>query len=160
MWDYVVSQDFRLDAADHICITMESVLRVLSRFCCFHHQCLAHVAAIPATVVKCVLPMLLTAQIRPHHLSTHLVCSNCCATHPSLYLLTHSLVHGTRFNILASGLVFYAYNELATMTIAKTNAVTQSVANTAKRVIVIVGVQGCCSATEVAVLDQMRRVGR
>ena len=32
------------------------------------------------------------------------------------------------------------YNELATMTIKKTNAVTQSVANTAKRVIVIVGV--------------------
>ena len=32
------------------------------------------------------------------------------------------------------------YNELATMTIKKTSAVTQSVANTAKRVIVIVGV--------------------
>jgi solute carrier family 35 protein E1 len=45
-----------------------------------------------------------------------------------------------RFNCIASGLVFYAYNELATMTIKKTNAVTQSVANTAKRVIVIVGV--------------------
>eukprot|EP00667_Euglena_gracilis_P006913 EG_transcript_6976 len=45
-----------------------------------------------------------------------------------------------RFNLIASGLVFYAYNELATMTIDKTNAVTQSVANTAKRVIVIVGV--------------------
>jgi len=43
-------------------------------------------------------------------------------------------------NVLFSGLWFYAYNELATMTIAKTNAVTQSVANTAKRVIVIVGV--------------------
>merc|ERR1711934_1022850 len=35
---------------------------------------------------------------------------------------------------------FYGYNELATMTIKKTSAVTQSVANTAKRVIVIVGV--------------------
>merc|ERR1719446_1187247 len=42
-------------------------------------------------------------------------------------------------NVLLSGLYFYGYNELATMTIKKTNAVTQSVANTAKRVIVIVG---------------------
>ena len=39
-----------------------------------------------------------------------------------------------------AGLWFYGYNELATMTIKKTSAVTQSVANTAKRVIVIVGV--------------------
>jgi len=45
-----------------------------------------------------------------------------------------------RFNVIASGIVFYSYNELATLTIDKTNAVTQSVANTAKRVIVIVGV--------------------
>ena len=44
------------------------------------------------------------------------------------------------FNLIASGLWFYGYNELATMTIKKTNAVTQSVANTAKRVIVIIGV--------------------
>jgi len=44
------------------------------------------------------------------------------------------------FNMIASGLWFYGYNELATMTIKKTSAVTQSVANTAKRVIVIVGV--------------------
>ena len=43
-------------------------------------------------------------------------------------------------NLVASGLYFYAYNELATMTLKKTGAVTQSVANTAKRVIVIVGV--------------------
>lgn len=43
-------------------------------------------------------------------------------------------------NLLASGLFFYGYNELATMTLKKTGAVTQSVANTAKRVIVIVGV--------------------
>jgi solute carrier family 35 protein E1 len=43
-------------------------------------------------------------------------------------------------NLLASGLWFYGYNEVATMTLKKTNAVTQSVANTAKRVIVIVGV--------------------
>ena len=45
-----------------------------------------------------------------------------------------------RQNLVASGLYFYGYNELATMTIKKTSAVTQSVANTAKRVIVIVGV--------------------
>jgi solute carrier family 35 protein E1 len=43
-------------------------------------------------------------------------------------------------NIFSSGLWFYGYNELATMTLKKTGAVTQSVANTAKRVIVIVGV--------------------
>jgi solute carrier family 35, member E1 len=43
-------------------------------------------------------------------------------------------------NLIYSGLWFYAYNELATKTIEKTNAVTSSVANTAKRVIVIVGV--------------------
>lgn len=43
-------------------------------------------------------------------------------------------------NLIASGLWFYGYNELATMTLKKTGAVTQSVANTAKRVIVIVGV--------------------
>jgi len=40
--------------------------------------------------------------------------------------------------LLASGLAFYLYNELATMTIKKTGAVTASVANTAKRVIVLV----------------------
>ena len=44
------------------------------------------------------------------------------------------------YNLVASGLTFYAYNELAAMTIKKTGAVTASVANTAKRVIVIVGV--------------------
>lgn len=43
-------------------------------------------------------------------------------------------------NLLLSGLYFYAYNELATMTIKKTSAITQSVANTAKRVIIIIGV--------------------
>lgn len=41
-------------------------------------------------------------------------------------------------NLVTSGLAFYLYNELATLTIKKTNAVTASVANTAKRVIVIV----------------------
>merc|ERR1712060_255840 len=43
-------------------------------------------------------------------------------------------------NLIYSGLWFYFYNELATMTIEKTGAVTQSVANTAKRAIVILGV--------------------
>ena len=43
-------------------------------------------------------------------------------------------------NLVASGLWFYGYNEVATMTLKKTSAVTASVANTAKRVIVIVGV--------------------
>ncbi len=43
-------------------------------------------------------------------------------------------------SIFEAGLWFYIYNELATITIKKTSAVTMSVANTAKRVIVIVGV--------------------
>lgn len=42
-------------------------------------------------------------------------------------------------NVLYSGLTFYGYNELATMTLKKISPVTQSVANTAKRVVVIVG---------------------
>lgn len=42
-------------------------------------------------------------------------------------------------NVVLSGLTFYAYNELATMTLKKISAVTNSVANTAKRVVVIVG---------------------
>jgi len=44
-----------------------------------------------------------------------------------------------RNNVLLSGLTFYGYNELATLTLTKTSAVTNSVANTAKRVVVIVG---------------------
>ena len=43
-----------------------------------------------------------------------------------------------QMGLLASGMAFYLYNELATMTIKKTGAVTASVANTAKRVIVLV----------------------
>jgi len=43
-------------------------------------------------------------------------------------------------NTITSGLYFYLYNELSTITIKKTSATTMSVANTAKRVIVIVGV--------------------
>eukprot|EP01035_Chromulina_nebulosa_P019465 gene19465-25347_t len=42
-------------------------------------------------------------------------------------------------NVIYSGLTFYAYNELATKTLTKISAVTNSVANTAKRVVVIVG---------------------
>merc|ERR1712083_131058 len=45
---------------------------------------------------------------------------------------------GLLYNLIASGMAFYLYNELATMTIKKTGAVTSSVANTAKRVIVMV----------------------
>jgi solute carrier family 35 protein E1 len=45
-----------------------------------------------------------------------------------------------KVNLITSGLFFYIYNELSTLTIKKTSATTQSVANTAKRVIVIVGV--------------------
>ena len=40
--------------------------------------------------------------------------------------------------LVLSGMSFYLYNELATMTIKKTGAVTASVANTAKRVIVLI----------------------
>jgi solute carrier family 35 protein E1 len=42
-------------------------------------------------------------------------------------------------NVILSGLTFYGYNELATMTLTKISAVANSVANTAKRVVVIVG---------------------
>jgi len=45
-----------------------------------------------------------------------------------------------RNNVLTSGLYFYLYNELSTICIKKTSATTQSVANTAKRVVVIIGV--------------------
>lgn len=42
-------------------------------------------------------------------------------------------------NVILSGVTFYGYNELATMTLKKISPVTNSVANTAKRVVVIVG---------------------
>lgn len=42
-------------------------------------------------------------------------------------------------NFVMSGLLLYGYNECATMTIKKTSAMTQSVANTAKRAVVIIG---------------------
>ena len=43
-----------------------------------------------------------------------------------------------QIGLAVSGMSFYLYNELATMTIKATGAVTSSVANTAKRVIVMV----------------------
>jgi solute carrier family 35 protein E1 len=43
-----------------------------------------------------------------------------------------------QIGLAVSGMSFYLYNELATMTIKSTGAVTSSVANTAKRVIVMV----------------------
>jgi len=43
-----------------------------------------------------------------------------------------------QFNLIMSGLCFFIYNELATYTLKVTGAVTASVANTAKRVIVMV----------------------
>ena len=58
----------------------------------------------------------------------------CCADWATAWNSSPAL----RNNLILSGLSFYGYNELATMTIKKTNAVTQSVANTAKRVLVII----------------------
>ena len=66
-----------------------------------------------------------------------------------VFLLTEASRFGTfmeifkesavlRNNLITSGLYFYLYNELSTLTISKTSATTQSVANTAKRVIVMV----------------------
>ena len=66
-----------------------------------------------------------------------------------VFLLTEGSKFGTfvdlfktssilKSNLLTSGLYFYLYNELSTLTIKKTSAPTQSVANTAKRVIVMV----------------------
>mmetsp|Transcript_9326 Transcript_9326/g.18860 ORF Transcript_9326/g.18860 Transcript_9326/m.18860 type:complete len:258 (+) Transcript_9326:1-774(+) len=56
-------------------------------------------------------------------------------TFVELFKTTYEL----KSNLITSGLYFYLYNELSTITIKKTSATTQSVANTAKRVIVIVG---------------------
>jgi len=57
---------------------------------------------------------------------------------PQFYsMLTTNPVWATNF--VLSGLLLYGYNECATITIKKTSAITQSVANTAKRAVVIVG---------------------
>ena len=45
-----------------------------------------------------------------------------------------------RWNLFMSGITFYLYNEVSTLALGKISGVTHSVANTAKRVIVIVGV--------------------
>ena len=45
-----------------------------------------------------------------------------------------------RYYLCMSGLFLYLYNELATLAMSRTSALTASVANTAKRAFVIVGV--------------------
>ena len=57
--------------------------------------------------------------------------------------------------LAVSGLSFYLYNELATMTIKATGAVTSSVANTAKRVIVMVWM----AAVTGKVLTEEQKIG-
>jgi len=44
-----------------------------------------------------------------------------------------------RFNLIMSGLTFYLYNEVSTMALKSLSGVSHSVANTAKRAVVIVG---------------------
>jgi len=44
-----------------------------------------------------------------------------------------------RYNVIMSGLSFYLYNEVSTMALKSLSGVTHSVANTAKRAVVIVG---------------------
>jgi len=44
-----------------------------------------------------------------------------------------------RFNIIMSGLTFYLYNEISTKALESLSGVTHSVANTAKRAVVIIG---------------------
>ena len=58
-------------------------------------------------------------------------------------------------NLILSGMTFYLYNELATMTIKKTGPVTASVANTAKRVIVMVWM----AAVTGKVLTEEQKIG-
>lgn len=51
-------------------------------------------------------------------------------------LTSNSMV---QYHIISAGLWFYIYNEVSTLVVKRTGALTQSVLNTAKRVIVIVG---------------------
>merc|ERR1719472_787149 len=44
-----------------------------------------------------------------------------------------------KFNLIMSGLTFYLYNEVSTMALKSLSCVSHSVANTAKRAVVIVG---------------------
>ena len=46
---------------------------------------------------------------------------------------------GLRYNIIMSGLTFYLYNEVSTMALKSLSGVSHSVANTAKRAVVIIG---------------------
>merc|ERR1719353_837343 len=46
---------------------------------------------------------------------------------------------GLRYNTIMSGLTFYLYNEVSTMALKSLSGVSHSVANTAKRAVVIVG---------------------
>merc|ERR1719313_2310657 len=48
-------------------------------------------------------------------------------------------IKNLRFNTIMSGLTFYLYNEVSTMALKSLSGVTHSVANTAKRAVVIVG---------------------
>ena len=50
------------------------------------------------------------------------------------------LYNELRYYLCMSGLFLYSYNELATIAMSRTSALTASVANTAKRAFVIVGV--------------------
>ena len=77
----------------------------------------------------------------PQQLSSarRLTVCDCCDP-PGTFMELMKTSSVLRNNVITSGLYFYLYNELSTLTIKKTSATTQSVANTAKRVIVIVGV--------------------
>lgn len=55
------------------------------------------------------------------------------------FVVKFNTLDAVKYNVIYSGLTFYAYNELATMTLKKISPVANSVANTAKRVVVIVG---------------------
>jgi solute carrier family 35 protein E1 len=52
---------------------------------------------------------------------------------------TKGSVGNFRYNIIMSGLTFYLYNEVSTMALKSLSGVSHSVANTAKRAVVIVG---------------------
>jgi solute carrier family 35 protein E1 len=52
---------------------------------------------------------------------------------------TYARVGNFRYNLIMSGLTFYLYNEVSTMALKSLSGVSHSVANTAKRAVVIVG---------------------
>jgi solute carrier family 35, member E1 len=55
------------------------------------------------------------------------------------FVTKFNTIDEVKYNVIYSGVTFYMYNELATMTLKKISPVANSVANTAKRVVVIVG---------------------